>query len=165
MSGNYLELGALSNSDIDAYYAENEFYGGCLSKDQLKGLDPAARKFYIVNMEDSTRGNGTHWVAISNLKKRTSLYFDSYGFGAPDEIVRFCKAHSRKCYRNDAQIQCMESQACGWYCIFICDMLYQGFDYAEILNKFTDDCRTNEEIIRLYFDESLPLTKPVLRRM
>ena len=37
---------------------------------------------YIINLEDSDKGMGSHWVALKCFKK-TCLYFDSYGIAPP----------------------------------------------------------------------------------
>ncbi len=51
------KLRELSNVDVDRIGSRLRGYGGCLSKDQLPRTLPP--KFFVVNMQDSTKGNGT----------------------------------------------------------------------------------------------------------
>ena len=45
---------------------------------------------YIVNMQSSSAGSGTHWVAFF-LLKNIFYYFDSFGAPPPVEIIDFIK--------------------------------------------------------------------------
>ena len=45
---------------------------------------------YIINLQSSTQGNGTHWTAMIIWKKK-SYYFDSFGTAPPVEIINFTK--------------------------------------------------------------------------
>lgn len=70
------KLKELSNVDIDNYCKSIPNYGGCLSKNELpnSGLP---QKFFVINMEDSDKGGGTHWVLLDNRKPHEVNYFDS----------------------------------------------------------------------------------------
>ena len=68
------KLKELTNLDIDRICSSLRSYGGCLSKDQLPRR--IGRKFYVVNMQDSDKGSGTHWVLLDN-RGRQVIYFDS----------------------------------------------------------------------------------------
>jgi hypothetical protein len=60
-------------------------FGGVYSKDQLP-KDLMRTKFYIINMESSNVGNGSHWVVFYYNNPLTSIYFDSFGFVAPLQV-------------------------------------------------------------------------------
>ena len=45
---------------------------------------------YIINMQSSTQGNGTHWVALY-VQKSNAFYFDSFGALPPNDIMTFIK--------------------------------------------------------------------------
>jgi hypothetical protein len=85
---------------------------GVYSKDDYENIN-LENGFYIVNLQDSTDGNGTHWClfAVSNYEH---LYFDSYGFPAPEIIENIL---NDTYLWNDTQIQHLDSNACGWFCI------------------------------------------------
>ena len=50
---------------------------GIYMKDELNGLKPRIGN-YIINLQSTNQGNGTHWTAIIFTKKR-AYYFDSFG--------------------------------------------------------------------------------------
>jgi hypothetical protein len=65
-------------------------------------------------LQDSDDGGGTHWTVFYYNKPLDSIYFDSYGFIAP-EIVQ--DKISPYIYNDYDQIQDMNSSACGYFCI------------------------------------------------
>ena len=55
-------------------------------KDQIPY--PPREGVYIVNLQSSTQGNGTHWSGII-LNRAGSIYFDSFGELPPKEVQKF----------------------------------------------------------------------------
>jgi hypothetical protein len=43
---------------------------------------------YIINLQSSTQGDGTHWTALI-IRNDTALYFDSFGAPPSTEIIDF----------------------------------------------------------------------------
>jgi len=78
---------------------------GVYNKDQLNGIPKNG--LYIINMEDSDDGFGTHWVGlwISSNKCMRPIYFDSFGFQPPPAIVKFVKSISSRLLVNTKEIQ------------------------------------------------------------
>ena len=123
---------------------------GIYSKDEL----PERVKIgsYIVNLQDSTDGNGTHWILAKIFDKKNALYFDSFGQPLPLEVLHFLRHYKPVPYSN-RQIQNIDSSRCGLYCI-ACDrymstvkrkkMLEQ---YDDFLNMFTADTKKNDAIL------------------
>ena len=68
---------------------------------------PKAGKF-IVNI-DSSKGNGTHWVAVDADNK---IYFDPFGAPPVDEVMKIVNRYS------DFQIQNFNEDTCGEYCLY-----------------------------------------------
>jgi hypothetical protein len=147
----------LDNLDL-LYYAKkiNIRLHNVLSKDLFSKVKPK-EGCYIINLQNSTTGNGTHWTALI-LFKTTAIYFDSYGMPIPSVIKKFINRFERKItilYSID-QIQTMESVNCGWYCIFF---LYfftilhkKSNNYKYLLSKHNQlfsikDKRINDEIL------------------
>ena len=58
-------------------------------KDELKKIKSNDCN-YIINLESSNDGNGTHWLSLK-IENRDCVYFDSYGMLPPEEIISFCK--------------------------------------------------------------------------
>lgn len=48
------------------------------SKDKFNDNQPC-KGAYIINMQDSTDGNGTHWYLVYLEKPKKCAYFDSFG--------------------------------------------------------------------------------------
>ena len=139
------KLRQLSSNDIDIYYKGNSNFGGWFSKDKLP--TKIGKKFYIVNMEDSNKTGGTHWVAIYN-RLSMCIYYDSFGLHPPPDIVKFMKTSRKKMVMSDVQIQNIKSNACGYYCLIVIDLLESGIPFTDIiLDKFSFDTIANEHIV------------------
>lgn len=89
---------------------------------------------FIANYSDREM-NGTHWVAFLHInnKSRPPEFFDSYGFppGGENSILEtrapfhnFMEAAAKeagfgdKFYYNKINMQCVDSDVCGEYCVF-----------------------------------------------
>jgi hypothetical protein len=133
---------SLSNTDI-IYILKSQGVklNGVFMKDEL----PSKLKtgFYVVNLQSSNIGNGTHWTAFYYNSKK-SFYFDAFGFLAPIEIEKKLKKYKY----NDKQIQNSNSTACGFYCVaFI--LFLNGKKNKELemrFEKFVDAFSTNTKI-------------------
>ena len=84
-------------------------------------------KVYIVNLQDSTQGTGTHWTCFG-ISDYEHLYFDSYGFPAPNIIEEIL---NKNYLWNDTQIQHLNAETCGWFCL-----AFMYFIQNTKLNKF-----------------------------
>lgn len=109
-----------------------------LSKDEFKDIQPK-KGCYIINLQDTNMGNGTHWVAL--YLDDIAVYYNSFGIAIPQSILKFVKRYDNKIkiiYSID-QIQHMESIFCGWFCIYFLyffDVLHKKCNnYKYLLNK------------------------------
>lgn len=85
---------------------------GVFSKDKLpRRAQPGG---YIINLQDSGEGTGTHWVSLSIDRKGHASYFDSYGQPPPRDVMTLV---NRKVECNTTQLQGLNQGVCGWYCI------------------------------------------------
>jgi len=131
------DLKELSNFDIeDILSKKNIRIHGVYSKDQLPKI---TNGFYVVNLQNHDEGNGTHWTCF--LKKGDKVfYMDSFGSPAPIEVEKRIGEY----YFNDKQIQNLNSEACGYYCIaFIQYMDKIDNPTKRDFEKFTDIFKTN----------------------
>ena len=151
----------LSNIDIAHYYQGNRLFGGVFSKDELKRQEPLLRfndkKVWIINMEDSDAGGGSHWIVCSLLNPEHGIYFDSYSTPPPPDILKFMKRHRHQNFMNSAEVQSLKSTSCGWYCLYIINNLMKGRKFLDILDDFTDDLESNEGVLRQYFNNDKKL--------
>lgn len=109
---------------------------------------------FIINMENSDVGNGTHWVLLKVFPSKEVIYFDSFGLSPPKQIIDFV---GKKIGTSTRQIQDIDATTCGYYCI-ACDdyMTYQNKHrpiyerYDDFLNIFKADTKKNDEILLDY---------------
>lgn len=115
-------------------------------KDQLYNMQPKPGG-YIVNMENSVNCNGgTHWIALFLTNERgehKTYYFDSFGVDPPQDVVMFAKSWGPDLIHSCKQIQQLNSNFCGQYCLdFIHTMATRPKvqtpteAYVKFLNKY-----------------------------
>jgi hypothetical protein len=128
---------------------------------------------YIINLQSSTQGNGTHWTALI-IRNDTALYFDSFGAPPSTEIIDFVKKRKNiHLAFNNEIIQDLKSSNCGYYCLAL--ILYVKHhssipltQSAEDFTKlFMDDTKQNDGILQQFFKNILgnDPPKPILKLM
>jgi hypothetical protein len=139
-----------SNFDIIAIIKDLKLdysFGGVYSKDQFPE-DLMRTKFYIVNMESSNVGNGSHWVVFYYNNPLTSIYFDSFGFVAPLQVENRITPY----IFNDAEVQDYKSNSCGYFCITFFKFLHSKQDKQEVykafLKLFKNETVKNDKILQ-----------------
>jgi hypothetical protein len=128
---------------------------GVFSKDNLPNRCYVGS--YIVNMQDETAGNGTHWVLLKVFKTKEVIYFDSFGMPFPPKIKDFVKG---KIATSNREIQDIDATTCGYFCL-ACDQymthqnkkrpVYERFD--DFLNIFKANTKKNDEILLDYLHQ------------
>ena len=121
---------------------------------------------YIINMESSFMGSGTHWVALF-VYKNTAYYFDSFGATPPVEIIKFVKKrkNSHLVYNNFI-IQDLTSGNCGYFSLAF--LLYMNQNklrdlediFNEFVNFFANDTTKNDDILKSFFASSPTNSQP-----
>jgi len=130
---------SLNSLQIMRYYGKNQKFGGVLCKNELKNKSPNS-KFWIVNMEDSDKGGGSHWICVIDTVPGEIYYVDSFGLPPPLDIISFMKrAKGKTRYWSDAQYQGLTSTSCGYYCIYVIDKILSGEPMRRILSKDLDE--------------------------
>ena len=110
-----MELGPERTTDYDLMQKASRMgipLKGVFSKNELP--KKALKGGYVINLQDSDDGNGTHWSCIY-IKPKEAIYFDSFGFAPPFEVIDFCP--TGKLRYNDVQIQDIDEAYCGDWCI------------------------------------------------
>jgi hypothetical protein len=122
-------------------------FNGIFSKDLIS--KNAKNGWYVINMQNSTDGNGTHWCALK-ITPHNILWYDSFGFIPPMEIIDLSK--DKNILWSDKEIQDELSTACGYFSVAC--ILYneenKGSDiqkYREFLNKFSVNTLLNDKIL------------------
>ena len=123
----------LSNFDIIKIIEDmklSHVFGGVYSTDQLPTLQ--RNKFYIINLQDSDAGKGSHWTVFFYNKPLTSIYYDSFGFIAPLLVQEKITPY----IYNENEIQNYKSSACGYYCIAFIKFLHNKTNKEEAFKTF-----------------------------
>ena len=137
---------SLSNFDImDIIHSQGvDDFQGVFMKDQLP--DKLERGSYVINLQSSKEGNGTHWVCLY-YTPNFSYYYDSYGFIAPLEVQNKITPYMY----NDLEIQDIDSTACGFYCVAFILYLNKKMNiekaFLEFINLFGKDTERIEAIL------------------
>ena len=121
---------------------------------------------YIINLQSSFAGNGTHWVGLF-IDKNTAYYFDSFGATPPVEIIKFVKKrkNSHLVYNNFI-IQDLSSGNCGYFSLAF--LLYMNQNklrdlkeiFNEFVNFFADNTTKNDDILKAFFASTPSHSQP-----
>ena len=138
----------LTNHDLNNIIKQLKLdycFGGVYSKDQLPTLQ--RNKFYIINLQDSDAGKGSHWTVFFYNKPLTSIYYDSFGFIAPLLVQEKITPY----IYNENEIQNYKSSACGYYCIAFIKFLHNKTDkeksFLTFLKLFNLQTFKNDKIL------------------
>jgi hypothetical protein len=135
---------------------------GVCSKDELHLIKPRVGG-YIINMQNSTDGVGSHWVSAILYQDDNAmkcLYFDSYGIAPLKEVEQYVKKINDdfKIAYSTRQIQKLQTTECGYYCLnFLYNMQYNRKsdnmikDYENYIIKFSNDLTKDLEILKNSF--------------
>ena len=140
---------------------------GIYMKDQMPSKP--ANGCYIINLQSSTQGNGTHWCSIF-IWKKMAYYFDSFGAPPPVEIIQFTKKRKlQHLLYNGWIIQDLKSEACGWYSLGFLLYMYKNRQnihmkevFNQFVNNFQDDTLSNDSILKDFFEKTYVFKVPIL---
>ena len=128
-------MNVLGNDEIETILKNNYIkINGIFAKDKLPPSLRDSSGWTIVNMQSTTDGDGTHWIAFHN-GGRISLYFDSFGCPPPLEIENIL---TKKYVRNEEQLQDIEESSCGYFCIAVISSCPDGdiLSFERFLKNF-----------------------------
>ena len=122
---------------------------------------------YIVNMQSSTSGQGTHWISFFFFKN-ICYYFDSFGASPPLEVINFIKKKKGShLFFNNFIIQDLKSSNCGYFALAFLLYMYANREksnlkdvYNEFVNNFADDTTKNDGILKSLFSSTLSNASP-----
>jgi hypothetical protein len=112
-------------------------FKGVFMRDELK--QTSSNECLILNIDRSSN-MGTHWTCLF-IKKGLPIYFDSFGFPPPLEVIKYCSG--KKLYYSTFKIQANDEVICGHYCIYMLFKLSNGCDFYEILDELYRKIITN----------------------
>jgi len=127
---------------------------GVFSKDELpRGKTPRQVGSYYINMEDSDKGHGTHWIFAKVFESGHGIYFDSFGFPAPIAVQEFLKPFTPYKFSN-RDIQDYYSKNCGRYCLCADYHIPHYDDYDHFLEVWSDDKPKNDKILNDFYSDT-----------
>lgn len=101
-------------------------------------MDKLPKGLSIINIGGELAG-GTHWTMLW-VEPKQLIYFDSYGVGPEDRIIKL--AGDRKVIYNTKQVQRYEEQHCGIWVLLAALAIHEaqknGSDTAIAINQFID---------------------------
>lgn len=127
---------------------------GVFSKDKL----PITNKDggYIINLQDSDDGPGTHWTAFY-VEGSSKVYFDSFGVIPPLSVQRFLR---NKYVYSTKHIQNIQSEICGYYVLYFIWFMWNHRNrikdvrkrFCAFLRLFSSDPTKNKTLLAKYID-------------
>lgn len=148
----------LTNFDLEELYNKlNINLNAVLNKDLLKNITPKEGN-YIINLQNSYVGSGTHWACFT-IKKDIIIYFDSFGVPFPTNLLNFFYRFKKGIpiiYSID-QIQHYNSILCGYYCLF--------FHYFYSKSKLKDDRQILNKHNSLFVLKNRKLNDKILQKL
>lgn len=112
-----------------------------LQKDKFNSIKKLKQGAYIINLQSSTRGNGSHWTSLI-IYSQFAVYFDSYGLSIPQPLLSAILRTNSKMkiiYSTDT-IQSNTSIFCGWFCLF----------FLYFFLKMHPNCKNYETLLNLH---------------
>ena len=131
----------------------------CGMKDELPSKKGSSDGNYIINLQSSFQGEGTHWTAL-NVSGNSAAFFDSYGAPPSIEIEQFCKRNKKTLAFNNWIVQDLKSENCGSFCLAFLLFLNRSScgcsntkKMNEFVNGFNDNTKKNDSILASFFHE------------
>jgi hypothetical protein len=96
---------------------------------------------------------GAHWVAYRNSPQdKQVVYWDSFGMSPDPRLLKYLKSTGKPVMMNTTQLQNLNAQSCGYWCLMVLSELNRGQSIGSILSKVnSQDQDENEEMLRIYF--------------
>ena len=102
---------------------------------KLANLKKSKKMNIIINLDAKGEKGGSHWTALY-IKDNIIKYFDSFGC-KPPLIVRKSFPHYDIHY-NSYQLQQLDSNNCGKYCLMFLHAMERGIKYEDFINYFEE---------------------------
>ena len=130
-------------------------FNGAVARDELKDVpvDNKNGNYIVINTgdrEDNNPALSRHWLAIVNKPDSQYVeYFDSYGQPPNPVFKDWLNKTGKKIIRTTNEIQALDSQMCGAFCMDYIIRRYLGHDIYDILYDFNmNNHKENDDILK-----------------
>jgi hypothetical protein len=147
----YGKLNTINSGQIDRYFEGNRMYNGWYLQKNLPIADCKKKGVWVINMDLNPHGHGTHWCGLY-ANDTYIVWIDPFGLEPPQAVERFMKMSGRKAIYENIQLQDINSDACGWYVMYLLKQITKGRMLTDVIyDDFTQKPAKNEELLRDYF--------------
>jgi len=124
----------LNNFEISDIMRNQQGFAGVMMNDEIPKNIPKNKIWNaVVNIQDSTAGNGTHWCAIYyDPNAEQCEYFDSYGMPPTQQVEKLMKTTGKLCVYSDVDFQRLGTNSCGYFACFYIMKRNKGYQPYEI---------------------------------
>jgi hypothetical protein len=126
-----LPMQALTNFDIESIASSYNIphFRGVFMRDTLPAK-PENCECLVLNW-DLNKNDGTHWscIYINPEHPDNRIYFDSYGFDAPQEVHSYLQHYKWSTF----QLQNYNDYICGHLCMYVLILLSNGQTFENII--------------------------------
>ena len=141
-------MNSLSDKDIrEILQKYNIPINGIYTKDHLP---PLKGGFTVINLDD-VDGAGTHWTGIYKTSDSSIIYFDAFGFPAPEQIEDQLYTY----IINNKQIQDVNTSSCGYYVIAFFKFMKSKSNPYKAFKSFTDLWSSNTKLNEIILNSLL----------
>ena len=111
---------------------------------------------YIFNLADHDDGAGTHWTGAW-VEGKQAVYFDPFGFPAPENVKRFFRTIDRQMEWSDVHVQNIQTAICGYYVLYFlwhmahrCGSIHDKF--KQFKKMWSNDPEDNRKLLAGYLE-------------
>lgn len=91
---------------------------------------------------------GEHWVAVCQTSPNEIEFFDSFGQQPILYNLEAKLPSAQRIVYNTKQLQSVDSQVCGHYCLFYCYYRARGYSMNQIVSRhFSRDTSNNDSFV------------------
>lgn len=127
---NKIPESALSNVDIEKYVKilNIKNFRGCYMRNELIKLKTKNIECGVLNLNLSSE-HGSHWTCWFKMNNN-KYYFNSFGLPPPKELIDYL---SSPILFSTFQLQRLNDQNCGKWCLLILKKLNEGVEYCDVI--------------------------------
>ena len=129
-------------------------FKGVFPLDKIKNLKINERPIGLILNLDYAYQPGSHWVAVYLEENNKVTYFDSFGFPNFNQyFLNFLKINKvNEIIFNKFQLQSINSQTCGAYCVLFLKMRCHGYSLNDFMKLFSNNKENNDNIASLILE-------------